>query len=148
MRSLSAILAIAIALSFGMCHAEDGWKLPSLNPFKSEKKRASARVSDDSWMSMPKVPKMPGFKSGKSRSGRKEPSTFTKMSRGTKNFFDKTYDVLTPWDNDQPKKPPAHMGVSRKSDSDSGFFSNLFGKDDKEIETVNDFLGQDRPGFN
>ncbi len=148
MRSLSTIVALAIALGFGTCYAEEsGWKLPNLNPFKSEKKRTSARVSDDSWMALPKVPTLPGFKSGKSRVRRKEPSTFAKMTEGTKDFFGKTYDVLTPWDNNKPKKPPTHMGVSRRSKSDSGFFDWFGGKEEKKIETVNDFLGQGRPGF-
>lgn len=149
MRSLSTILTVVFALATSAAFAEDsGWKLPNLNPFSSSPKRTKARVSDNSWMSMPKVPSMPGFKRGASRSRKQQPSTMTKMTQGTKNFFSKTYDVLTPWDNNAPKKPPTRLGTRRKPDESEGGLFSWFGSDEpEEPQTVGDFLRQGRPGF-
>jgi hypothetical protein len=134
---------------------EGGFRLPSLNPFKSEKKRAAARVSDErsSMFSLPSLPKpsMPALPSfGKSRSAprRGQPSMISKVSDGTKGFFHKTYDVLTPWDNDK-QKPPTHMG-GRKKPSRSSKKESWFGwfgdeEEDYRIESVNEFLSLPRP---
>jgi hypothetical protein len=75
---------------------------------------------------------------------------FNKVTTGTKNFFGKTYDVLTPWDNDPP--PPPRYGSSRKKPASRGFNwdpLNLFGSDEpEEIHTVNDWLALPRPEIN
>jgi hypothetical protein len=58
----------------------------------------------------------------------------------------KTYDVLTPWDNNKPKKPHTQMNSNRgNSNSGGGFFSWFGQKEEPEIRTVNEWLNQPRP---
>jgi len=76
----------------------------------------------------------------------------TKVSDGTKSFFHKTYDVLTPWDSDTPPKPPTHMSGRKKpsartSKKEKGSLFNWFGQNDEEerIDSVHEFLALPRP---
>ena len=70
----------------------------------------------------------------------------TKMTQGTKSAMSKTYDVLTPWDNNKPKKPKTQMNSSRTSSNSQGGFFGWFGKkEESEIRTVNEWLNQPRP---
>ncbi len=149
----------------------DGWEFPSLNPFKTEKREVSAYTpprdsaepleadKEESGFRLPKF-KMPSFGFGAKPPG--QPSTMEKLGRGTKNFFSKTADVLTPWDNDD--KPTSRTtrsatGVRRKYSGSTGEFkaekksfvpSWFFGGDDEEEDTprtVNSFIAQPRPKF-
>lgn len=148
--SKSLIVVIVTVAFLSLCPsstvtAEEGWKFPSLNPFQSETSRSPARTTNNSsWWG---TPKLPGFSSTPARRpGPQKPSMLTKMTRGTKNAMSKTYDALTPWDNNKPKKPATNMNYSNsKSDSSGGFFGWFSPKEEPEIRTVNDFLIQPRP---
>jgi hypothetical protein len=146
--------------------AADGWKLPSLNPFKEERRETSAYTPAAGYAAAleeepPKSGfKLPSLKLPKFGGGPKPPGQPTAMQRfgaGTKSFFSKTADALTPWDNDKPETPQVRStGVKRTYNGSpnaapaqkKGLFS-WFTKDDEpeRPRTVNDFIAQPRPRF-
>lgn len=140
---------------------EGGWSMPNLNPFaKKGRSRASASVSDapTSGWKWPKLwpssaPKMPGM----SRSARSsEPSTWQKMTTGTKNAMSKTADMLNPFDNaDDNKQAPitgsnsvfSQASKNKKSKAKSFLPSWSWGGEEEKDETVNQFLARPKPDF-
>ncbi len=131
--------------------AGDGWSMSSLNPFKkaSTQQRARASVSDESVKKsvFPRV-SMPNWNTKSPAPKRRtEPSTFAKIGQGTKDFFGKTKDVLTPWSKSSKKKSSSSQG---RSASKSSFFTSWLPhkkEPKKDSRTVKDFLAQPRPGF-
>ena len=92
-----------------------------------------------SWMPEWKMPAMPWSKPSKptiTSYKKKEETSWDKFSKGSKKFWAKTAEVLDPY----PEPKPA--GATDKKPS---MFSGWFKQDDgKKVETVNDFLGQQR----
>lgn len=147
-------------------HADDGWKMPSLIPFKKKPStRATASITDESnsgilpKMSMPELPKVPVPKmkmpkmempqwppgTGKSTSTKRnhQPSTLEKLNRGAKDFFGKTKEVLMPW-----SKPKKRSSGHAKKDKGSFFgMSWPWGEEEEQpqVKTIQDFLSLDRP---
>jgi hypothetical protein len=118
----------------------------------------SASVSDaptSGW----KMPRLWPAKSAATAKKPAGPSTWQRMSSGTRTFFAKTADVLNPWDDAEEKESlvPSGSGsafrrASAKKEESSGKFSLpswSWGSDAKESKpkTVNDFLSQPRPDF-
>src|SRR5687767_9361614 len=106
MRTSVALLA-ALCLTFvtSSACAEGGWKMPSLNPFKKAGPPTSARVSDgSSSFKMPRLWPATGKTIVKKPSG---PTTWQKFKSGTKSVWNKTADVLNPFDdaNDNQEEP-------------------------------------------
>lgn len=86
------------------------------------------------------------------------PSTWSRISRNTKSFANSTQYTLMPWT--KPTKPsPAPLTGSRVTKSKSGTNSKSSSsswwmpswmsgsKDDKDPETVTDWVGKSRPDF-
>jgi hypothetical protein len=165
MRSLVWPLAFfALACLVTPVHAEGGWKMPSLNPFKKSGPPTSARVSDDSsGIKMPKLWPSTGKTIVKKPAG---PSTWQKFKSGSKSVWNKTADALNPFDdaNDKPepievtgsnsfvnqvanRKQPASGKPGEKKPST--FLPSWWTSEDEEpkTRTVQDFLKQPRPGF-
>jgi hypothetical protein len=163
--SLRCAIGFAIFVVASPLMAE-GWTLPSLNPFKTEKREVSAYTppaSEDpdlptSGFKFPKLklPQAPKMSFGERPPG--QPSAMQKLGQGTKNFFSKTADVLTPWDNDEKPAPRSRTatGVRRTYNGSPGaveekktsLFSSWFKKDEPETpKTVNGFLANPRPRF-
>jgi hypothetical protein len=96
------------------------WSLPNLNPFRAT---ASKRSN--------------------------QPSTWTKMSRNTKTFFSRTYDVLTPWDTDAEKarSPKSTRNASKSDNQGKSLFSSWWSAEEepKKPQTVSEWLKQPRP---
>jgi hypothetical protein len=130
-----------------------GWSL--WNPFASKPKPpVSARVTDNpsgGW----KMPSLWPKASASSRPG--QPSAWQKMTSGTKNFFSKTADALTPWDR-KPATPPRSVTGSNsvftnnaskaaeKKNSSSIFPASWWSSDKQEQpKSVSEFLSQPRP---
>ncbi len=146
----------------------EGWEFPNLNPFKTEQREVSAFTPprdystpmeaepEDSGFQFPKF-KMPTFGMGPKPPG--QPSTLQKLGRGTKNFFSKTADVLTPWDKDEPSVSGSRRatGVRRRYNGSTGefkaekksFVPSWFSTSDEPEtpQTVNSFIAQPRPKF-
>jgi hypothetical protein len=143
-----------------------------LNPFKEETKEysgvtptpdfdaAEAEELPTSGFKFPKMkmPQMPKLGFGQKPPG--QPSTMQRLGRGTKNFFSKTADVLTPWDNDEKPVPRSRTatGVRRtyagspnaaKVEKKTSFLPKWFSGDDEpeSPKTVNGFIAQPRPRF-
>jgi hypothetical protein len=150
--------------------AADGWGLPNLNPFKTEEKEMSyapppsiSAAEDDepptSGFKLPKFKLPPLPKIGSSSPKPRQPSAMQKLGQGTKNFFSKTADVLTPWDNDDKPAPRSRTstGVRRTyngspsavaSEKKSSWLPSWLSKDEPEPpRTVNGFIAQPRPRF-
>jgi hypothetical protein len=160
--SLSRKLAIPIAVVLvSACaanrpvQAEDGWKFPNLNPFKksddtgsSGKKKASAKLSDkphgSSW-------KWWGSTNNSSTSRTSEPSTWDKMSSGTKSLMTKTKSAITPWKTEEATTKRSATGtnrlVSKKKQEKSSWLPTW--KTEKEPSdgprTLSDWVGLPKP---
>ncbi len=138
-----ALATVSVLLVTGSVLASDGWSLSKLIPFQksSSSGRARATVSDSnsSWLQLPNW----GQKSA-SKSRSREPSTLDKLSHGTKKTWDKTVDLLNPWDGNSKKS------AAKKSTKKQSWFSSWMPQKKskpKEVQTVKDFLGQPRPEF-
>jgi hypothetical protein len=114
-----------VVLSVVTSARANDWSLSSLNPFSSPPPKRS-----------------------------NEPSTWTKMSQGTKNFFSRTYDVLTPWETEAEKsraqrsRSTRPLTNTRKTSSENtSFFSGWWGAEEKpqQPRTVSEWLKQPRP---
>lgn len=152
---IAFVLVCLLAIP-ALAPAADGWKMPNLNPFaKKAGPPTSTRVSDSSGWSMPNL-----WPSSKKTTAKRGPTTWQKMSSGTKSMMNKTADFLNPFDdaNDDPGPTQitgsnAHFSqvANRKQpEKKSSTFlpSWLSGQEEeKEINTVHDFLNLDRPGF-
>ncbi len=162
-----AVLVVLFAVAAIAPADEGGWRFPNLNPFQSSKPakpRAAASVSDNNSESMFQFPKLPSLPrpslpfaqkpkpqaprvAAPRRPAPQGPSTFERVSTGTKSFFSKTYDVLTPWDNDAPAKPATQPRSARRADasSNSSWFPWFSSKSEPErVETVNEFIALPR----
>ena len=145
-------IAVAIALQ-GMpaIVLAEGWKMPSLNPFARNSHPAHVRPANDeegTWWK----PKLPSLPSSRSR-GSAQPSTWSRMTRGTKSAWAKTTDVLNPFD-DGRDKPQAVTGYNtaftkpsarKQAEKKSSWWPSWGTEKPKQPQTVQDFLGQEMP---
>ena len=161
MNTQSLTLLIAAAILFAGISAapaeESAWKLPNLNPFASKAQPPTAarapKAGGSSW-GLPRL--WPKTSAAKRPTG--QPTALDKMTRGTKQFFSKTADVLNPWDDetDQPAPRPSgsNSAISRATkkkneSSGSGLLPASWWSSDEpdgRDKTVNDFLSRPRPG--
>ena len=142
-------LCVAFLLVTLTARAESTWKLPDLNPFNNAPKSKTAKKST----SLFKLPELswPG-KGGGKRSSTNKPSTWNRVSNGTKNFFSKTKEVLTPWDNSSKKTGNSSIRnrfgmTTKKKEKSSSFFTGWLTKEEepKRARTVSEWLSQPRP---
>lgn len=156
------ILTIAVALLCCLVvasavHGADGWKMPNLNPFaKKSGPPTSARVSDSGGLKMPKL--WPS--SGKTTTTRKGPSTWQKVSSGTKSMMSKTADFLNPFNDADDNPEPTQITGSnsyfsqvanqKQAEKKSSTFLPQWWSGEEEEQkpkTVTDFLALPRPEF-
>jgi hypothetical protein len=161
-RSVLSCLVVALlaaGLTLPACGEESNWKMPNLNPFASKGKSASTSNAPTSGWKMPKMwPSGSGNAAARAKPRQSnQPSTISKMTNGTKEFFSKTADTLTPWDNDKPKAPAGKVSGSNsfwsqstsktKKASDGVAPASWWSgeKKNEQPKTVGDFLSQPRP---
>ena len=157
---LSVCLAVALtaALPLAASGADGSW-MPNLNPFggkgKSTPRGHTSNAATSGW----KVPKLWPSTGGTAASrpkprGASQPTTWSRMTSGTQQFFSKTADTLTPWDNKKPAPSPTITGSN-------SFFTHNKPKDKKSGDiapaswwstekndapkSVNEFLSRPRP---
>jgi hypothetical protein len=112
--------SLVVLMLAGTAQASD-WNLPNLNPFQAS------------------TTKRPN-----------QPSVWTRMSNGTKNFFAKTYEVLTPWETDA-KKGRSHQSRSAAGGQSGSQKNPLFRswwaaeEEPRQPQTVSEWLKQPRP---
>lgn len=144
--TLVVVTLILVAALSWPAGAEDGW-FTKLNPFATKSKSKSPptrKVSESksSGFSLNPFAKSSSSTKSKSSSRRKnEPSTLTK-----------TWQAITPWEENPKPKSVTGYGASskakKKSKKDDGWFTGWFGNDEpKQPETVDSWILQDRPGF-
>ena len=142
-RTLWTVVFVLACLS-SRPHLAEGW---SWNPFasKSESKDSSPLYSksssgNKSWLPEWKAPKMPWSSKDKPTSyAKKNDSAWKKMSKTSKQWWDKTADILDPYPEPKPATP-AYAKPKKPS-----MFASWFKKEEpKKIESVNDFLKQER----
>jgi hypothetical protein len=157
---IPAILAALFIIGPAPAMAE-GWGMPKLNPFAKQKNaRATASVSDApvSGWKWPKLwpSKAAGMQPRTSRPA--APSTWQKMTAGTKSAMSKTADALNPFDDANDNQPrPGITGsntvfsqASKNKESKGRSFlpSWPWGKEESsKPKDVNSFLSQPRPDF-
>lgn len=164
-----AFVALALALQAGAEDSSSWW-----NPFSGressasgEQRETTARASDakpkSSLASFPSLPKpsLPKLRLPGSTTPRevrsKQPSTWDKMTAGTKSFFAKTKNVLMPWasDSEQParksstgaRRTTRPSAASRGKTAEKSTLSSWFQSEpeQQQIESANDFLKLPRP---
>lgn len=132
---------------------ESGFKWPTL---PKPKLPSMPKLSLPSLTTEKKMPKPVPHYTTEDESG---PSTWEKMSDGTKSFFTKTKHTLMPWTNDEtaapeirkpapqrrtPIKHSARVKQSSSSSESKGFFNWFSKRDEEQPQTVNEFLNQKR----
>lgn len=145
-------LAAVIVAAVNLPAAAEGWPALTLNPFKSSDQPSKSNSGSNPL----RLPDLTG-RSSKKTVKTKEPSTWQKLSTGTKKALTKTKETLLPWTkkedpnqsilerytvNDldyspQPKKPKTGLASWLSSDDEE--------EDDGRPKTVTDFLKQPRP---
>jgi hypothetical protein len=129
---------LAATLLVGPAQADDGWSLSKLNPFRKKSSDAAVRMRVDDQLA-----------DARSRTGTRRsepPSAWTRMAKGTKNFFVKTKDVLMPWTKDDKQRTNARSRT--KSNKKPSILTSWLQKEEpKRPRTVGDFLIKDRPDF-
>jgi hypothetical protein len=147
------LIALVWLASAGLADAE-GWQMPSLNPFKKKDSHpAHLRITDDKSQSNWWNPKLPSPSSSKPQASTSQPSTWNKMTRGTKAAWSKTTDALNPFDdkNDKPKSVTGYnthfsqASARKKTEKKSSWWPSWGAKEEKRPKTVEDFLSQERP---
>jgi hypothetical protein len=154
MSRLFKLIGVLMLLIIVPCvaRAESNWQFPNLNPF-AKKSDAAAESEKSSRFKMPTL--LPSF-GEKSNRRSSEPSTWNKLTTGTKEFLGKTADVLTPWDTAAEKKarnssvsdrfPSRNYREKEVEKKESIFTSWLPEKKEPERpRSVSEFLKQPRP---
>jgi hypothetical protein len=77
-------------------------------------------------------------------------SPWARFTQGTKNFFSRTYDVLTPWETENEKARARRQAVNHRSSGKKpqpSFWSGWFGGQEEppQPRTVSEWLAQPRP---
>jgi len=150
------VIALAFLLVLPLVARGDdggGWKMPNLNPFSQKAgPPTSARISDDNAWQMPNL--LPSSSKKASAAKATTPSTWQKMTTGTKTMFAKTADALNPFDDAKDKQPVRVTGsknafrqasAKKKAASGSWMPSLWNPQEEKQDKTVNDFLSRPRP---
>ncbi|HZL89747.1 MAG TPA: hypothetical protein VFB96_15385 [Pirellulaceae bacterium] len=159
-QSLLGKLVIAGSVLACGSAAAEGWKMPNLNPFKKKDSHpAHLRVTDDasknsSWWK-PKLPSKTSATERKTTSTPAKPSTWTKVTSGSRNAWTKTKDALNPFDDEKDKpnsvtgyhSPISQASTRKKPESKSSWWPSWGSEPEKKPKTVQDFLGQPRPDY-
>jgi hypothetical protein len=137
--------------------ADGGWKMPNLNPFSGTSGSGGGSPPTSGWK-MPKLWPSTGKSTASTRANKRrsnQPSALSRMSTGTQQFFSKTADALTPWDNKKPAPPPKITGSNsifsqstKKPEKSDVAPASWWGGSEKKAESpksVNDFLSMPRP---
>lgn len=168
------LILFSICLSAVNVSAEENF-FSKLNPFrKKDSPPVRVRISDtpESSFMFPQWKKMkmpwsgPSFKFTPTwvSNSWKPPSlsvTWNRMSRGTRDFYNKSKAILMPWTEPDMRQPPViqptagSRGIYRaipkkaKPEKKNSFFSSFFSSKKPEptrpVRTVGEFLSQDRP---
>jgi len=152
---LSGVVVVLLALGSPVAAVGEGssWKMPNLNPFSG--KSGSATRSGSAPTSGWHVPKLwQTTKSPARAKSKAQASTWGQMTNGTQQFFSKTADVLTPWDNKKPAPPPKITGSNSvfsqnkpKDKKSEGVAPASWWSTEKNDapKSVNEFLSRPRP---
>jgi hypothetical protein len=158
LRSAAILLLVLVTVLPAAQAADSDWKLPNLNPFASKSQPTRPRTAQPptSGWHMPKL--LPSTAASKSKSN--QPNTWNKMTTGTQQFFSKTADALTPWDNNKPAAAPKAITGSNtafthnnaaKAEPKSGsilpasWWSSEPKAKGQSPKSVNEFLSSPRP---
>ncbi len=150
------VLVIGSLALAPVCSRAEGWKMPSLNPFKKKTSHpAHLRFADQEPKSAWWKPKLPSMSAARPRASSQQPSTWNKMTRGTKAAWTKTTDVLNPFDDEQDKPKDVtgyntaftQASARKKPEKKSAWWPSWSAEKEKRPQTVQDFLGQERPEY-
>jgi hypothetical protein len=145
---LIAFVLMACVLSSTVNSEEWSW-----NPFKkSSASRESSPIyvgadsgsKKSSWLPSLKMPKSPFSSSGPKVSSysKSNTSTWSKMSRTSKQWWNKTTELLDPYPDPKPSRYQGPEASGKKGNWFTGMFQR---EDTKKIETVPDWLRQEAP---
>lgn len=98
---------------------------------------------------MPSMPTMPWSAKSKTPAKKKSPGLMSQLNKSTQKGWNQTKKMFDPsWMMPEKKVSPSPASASKLRTREESIFSGMFGekKPEKKISTVNDFLGQPRPG--
>jgi hypothetical protein len=157
-RCVFAVL-LATALPAAAWSTDSSWKMPNLNPFSSQGKAPTSSRASNAPTSGWKMPKLwPSTTNAPAKRRPSQPSTMSKMTKGTQQFFSKTADAINPFDDKKPQPQPSvtgsntrftHNQPAKKEQKSSGISpASWWGGEDTKSQnpkTVGEFLAQPRP---
>ena len=157
------MVVVSFVVTISSVQADDGWKMPNLNPFgKKAGPPTSARAAQSGGWKLPSL--WPATRPASAARKPSQPSAWQKMTTSTRKFWSTTADTLNPFNDaeDKPQQPISATGANSyfsqtanrkttKSKSNS-FLPSWTGSQDeapvrKEKSGVNAFLSQPRPEF-
>ena len=154
-QSIKIWIVVACLATPWLAYGEEGSKLPSLNPFSRKAKAGAtsgASAPPTSGWHWPKL--WPAGSTAKAKSN--QPSTWQKMTTGTKNAMAKTGDALNPFDDEKKNEPAPRITGSKSAFSQASAKKSSTKKGsllpsmpwstpaEEKPKTVNDFLSQPR----
>ncbi|WP_425617043.1 hypothetical protein NA78x_000711 [Anatilimnocola sp. NA78] len=106
--SVTLVCGLIATPAFGQAPTSGGWKMPNLNPFAGKSGPATGRVSDkplvpDGINPFKLLPGSAGKTSNSSYQKPQQPSTWQKVTKGTKKAAAQTADFLNPFNDGQPE---------------------------------------------
>ena len=128
-RTRSILVGTCLLLLLATCAgAEEGWSLSKLNPFSQ---------------STTKKKTLPGVR-------KTEPSTWDKVTSGTKNALTKTNQAINPWakkSTTTSKRTTTRQAANRPKSKEKKSMFDWFGKaeEPRQPKTVSEFISQERP---
>lgn len=149
-------LAVLIALSAGDSQAQSTSSQVAIPPSNAGSEtgltdspaRESSLFNSSGWRTifrMPDLPapSLPGFSTLRATTS----NTFHQAKRSTRRWWIRTKNFLSPFDTQADDSPDGGLGRDRSTSQNSeGGWSWWFSEpEEREIETVNDFLRQERP---
>jgi len=141
---------LIVANSASLVRAE-GW---SWNPFaKSSSSRSSSPLysrtssssGQSSWLKMPRMPWANSNTPRVNSYSRNNSSTWNRMSKTSKRWWNKTTELLDPYPD---PKPSTYSSLGETANSKGNWFTGMFSKKESDApKTVPDFLRQESPKY-
>ncbi len=115
---------------------------PSASRDSSPLYSSRSTSAKSSWLPTMKIPRMPWSSNNQRVTSypRSNTSTWTKMSKTSKRWWNKTVEMLDPYPDPKPQTTP-YISNSESRKSKSSWFSGWFSSKETEVpRTANDFL--------
>ena len=148
--SRNRLVAILVVLGFlfvSGCTSTPFAAFQKKNDSSASYTHIAAKKGSSSWLPSFKAPKMPWSKSEPKVSSysRSNGTTWNRMTKTSKKWWNKTTEVLDPYPDPKPSKYASSNASEKKK---TNWFTGMFQpKETKKIETLPDWLRQESPKY-